>query len=146
MKVTFHFTGPKVIAQIARLRGTKPVGQFLRECLMTGLAAADRKGRASGPVTLARALPAFRRLDAARVSAALREDDRADPVCAEVSRLVALYRPVLAPCATALKPAGLLRLDVRCPIEEVAASLAFRTLTAPRAPRAPRAPQQVTIH
>ncbi len=135
MKVTFQFSGPKVLDQITRLRGGRPVGQFLRDCLMTGLTVADRKsGAMPAPVPLARALSQFRRLEATQVAKALRADSRGDPVCREVSRLVGLYKPVLAPCASALKPAGLLRLDVRCPIEEVAANLAFRALTSRHRP------------
>ena len=79
------------------------------------------------PVPLERARPEFRWTSAAEIAEAMAAEAQGD-IGDEISRLVGLYKPVLAPRASALRPAGMLRLDVRCPIERVAASLAFHAL------------------
>lgn len=127
VKVTFQFTGARVLDRIARLRKDKSIGQFLKECLVNGLVAAEKR-QSPRPITLERTRPEFRTVDAAQIADALKEGNRRDPVYREVSRLINLYAPVLAPRARELRPAGTLRLDVRCPIERVAAGLAFRAM------------------
>jgi hypothetical protein len=126
MKASFHFTGPKILSRIERLRGGRPAAQFLKECLLTGLALAEK--REQNTVRLERARPAFKDLDFPSIAAALQDRGSRNPVCLEVRRLARLYTPLLLPRTRALKPAGTLRLDVRCPIEKIAADLAFRAL------------------
>jgi hypothetical protein len=135
MKVAFQFTGPALLGRIQRLRKDRSVAQFLKDCLLSGIAAAEQREKGPAPIRLERARPEFRRLSAAEITEALRFRGNG-PVRDEISRLVSLYAPVLAPEASAVRPAGTLRLDVRCPIEEAAASLAFRALKRPSALRA----------
>lgn len=78
------------------------------------------------PLRLARARPEFSRLRQDEVLRALGDADH--PLSREVARLVELYMPMLQKPARDIRPAGLLRLDVRAPIEKVAADLAFRAL------------------
>ncbi|MEZ0223980.1 MAG: hypothetical protein ACAH83_05460 [Alphaproteobacteria bacterium] len=124
MKVSFHFAGPQILSRIERLRRGRPAGQFLKQCLLTGLALAEK--RDLNTVRLERARPGFEALDFAAVAEALQDTSRVNPVGLEVRRLARLYAPALLPRTRTLKPSGKLRLDVRCPIEKVAADLAFR--------------------
>jgi hypothetical protein len=124
MKVSFQFAGPKILCHIERLRQGAPTGQFLKDCLLTGLALA---GQAT--IRLERTRPEFAALDFRVIADALKDPAHKNPVGQEITRLMRLYAPVLLPRTRALKPAGKLRLDVRCPIERVAADLAFRALT-----------------
>lgn len=133
MKVAFQFAGPRLLTRIAQLRGQKTVSQFLKECLITGLVTAEKDAQKAVPVALERARSEFRRLSAADVATALKACAPRDPVCGEVSRLVGLYAPVLASQSSAVLPAGVLKLDVRCAVEQAAANLAFRALKKPRA-------------
>jgi hypothetical protein len=142
MRVTFLLQNPKVIAALGRLAGGRPAGEFLRDCLAAGLREAARKGQPGGPVPLSRARPEFARLKPEEIAPVLEGQDRAHPVYAELQRLVGLYAPVLRTSAEAIPPRSLLKLDVRAPIEKVAADLAFRAL----ARDGGRPAQPVTVH
>ena len=101
-----------------------------------GLVARWRKRRVTAKraplyVPLARAKPEFQATTAAEIAAVMAGKTLGGPIRQEISRLIALYAPVLAPKAASLPPSALLRLDVRCPIERVAASLAMHASLKP---------------
>ena len=112
MKTVIEVITPKIMGGIAQWRQSSRAAE---------------KRTTPPPVPLERAKPEFRWTSAEEIAAAM-TDETEGPVHAEISRLAGLYAPVLAPKASALHPAGMMRLDVRCPIERVAASLVFQQL------------------
>jgi hypothetical protein len=86
--------------------------------------------RPSSPLRLARTRPEYAGLRQEEILRVLGDADAKDhPVSQEVARLAGLYLPRLKEPVRAIRPAGLLRLDVRAPIEKVAADLAFRMVS-----------------
>ncbi|MDE1153890.1 MAG: hypothetical protein PW788_15260 [Micavibrio sp.] len=125
MKTTIEIKDKGQLEMIEKLRGEKSAKEFVTACFEAGLkmAVAQRQQRAKMPMMkFESAKVEFRTLDAAAITAALKDKDAKNPVKLEVSRLVSSYTAELG--AFAKKngnrlPASL-RVDARNAIEKIA--------------------------
>jgi ABC-type Fe3+-hydroxamate transport system substrate-binding protein len=125
MTISIEITDEKQLEQIEKLRGDLPAPDFVKLCVATGLRAARQaqEMQKNGPVVkFSTASPEFASHTLEAVTEAVKTNDPANPIVAEVKRLVEAYSKELKSLAerngNRLPPR--LTAQVRAPIEKVA--------------------------
>ena len=124
MSITIEITDEKQLAQIERLRGEKPAAELAALAVQAGLNAIEQfQQMQKNAIKFEPAKPEFKTLDAAAIAAALKENNKENPILLEVNRLVGAYTAQLGDLAKKNNnrlPAQM-QVNTQVPIEKVAA-------------------------
>jgi hypothetical protein len=123
MSITIEITDEKQIAQIERLRGEKPVEELLAAVVQAGLNAIEQfQHMQKNAVRFEGAKEEFKTTDVAAITAALKENNKENPIVLEVNRLVGAYTAQMGELAkkNGNRLPARMQVNTQTPIERVA--------------------------
>jgi hypothetical protein len=135
MSFTLKIKDEQLLKQIESLRGEKSAVEFAQAALAAGVMLAAQPKNAQKKMAFAGAKAEFKSLDDAAVTAALKQQDKTNPVVAEVNRLVNAYAVQLKQLAQANgnRLPSQLRVQTKSAIEKIAFQITAQAIKGAKA-------------